>query len=81
MFSEEFATYPLNISKPFSVECFHRMTNLRTFKVSSFFPDISIDSLLDIGRKMDQMTSRGGIFYKQVLIQTEKVNIDCKKSA
>ena len=60
----EFATYSLNISKPFSVGCFHRMTNLRTFEVSSFFPDIPIGSLLDIGRKIDQMMSRGKIFYK-----------------
>ena len=40
------------------------MTNLRTFEVSSFFPDISIDSLLDIGRKMGQTMSRRQIFYK-----------------
>ena len=59
-----FATSSLNITKQFSVECFQRMTRLSTFEVSSFFPDISIDSLLDIGRKMGQTMSRRQIFYK-----------------
>ena len=33
-----------------------------TFEVSSFFPDIPIGNLLDIGRNMDQMTGRGKMF-------------------
>ena len=35
-----------------------------TFEVSSFFPDIPVDSSLDIGRNMDQMTSSEKMFYE-----------------
>ena len=35
-----------------------------TFEVSSFFPDIPVDSSLDIGRNMDQMTGSEKMFYK-----------------
>ena len=65
MFSQEFATYSPNIlPKPFSVECFLRMENLRTSEVSSLLPDTPIDSLLNIGRNKDQMTSWEKIFYE-----------------
>ena len=40
------------------------MADLRTFEASSFFPNIPIDKLLDIGRNMDQIIERDKIFYK-----------------